>query len=179
MSQNQPCVPPAELPPPTPLPYKDVRPVGAADFYFAINATFRFIRDRFGMEGLQAYWSELGRNYYAPVAKAWREGGSGAVEEYWRAFSRAEPGSEVNVTEQSDHVMIEVHVCPAIRHLRENQREIVPCFCQHCFFVGDSLARQAGMALRVTGGNGSCRQKVYLRGADAPAQSLDAIKEAR
>lgn len=161
------------------LPYRDTKPVGAADFYFAINATFRFLLQRLGPEGLHAYWSDLGRRYYAPVAEQWRQGGGMAVAEYWRAFFHAEPGAEVTVTEQEDRVTLDVEVCPAIRHLRAHQREIVPCFCQHCFFVGDSLAQQAGMALRVAGGNGSCQQIIYLRAADAPPQPLEAIEEAR
>lgn len=161
------------------LPYRDAKPVGAADFYFAINATFRFILQRLGPEALHAYWSDLGCRYFAPVAEQWRQGGGKAVADYWRAFFQAEPGAEVTVTEQEERITLDVQVCPAIRHLRANNREIVPCFCQHCFFVGDSLARQAGMALRVAGGNGSCRQTIYLRGAEAPPQHLEAIEEAQ
>ncbi len=36
-----------------PLPYRDSKATGAADFYFAINATFRFIRETLGTEALQ------------------------------------------------------------------------------------------------------------------------------
>ena len=32
-----------------PLPYTDTKPVGAADFYFAINATFRFVLNKLGV----------------------------------------------------------------------------------------------------------------------------------
>ena len=53
------------------LPFGDAKDVGAADFYFAINATFRFIEKRFGREGLRRYWQELGASYYAPVTVAW------------------------------------------------------------------------------------------------------------
>jgi len=37
------------------LPYTAAKPVGAADFNFAINATFRFILRRFGREGLRRW----------------------------------------------------------------------------------------------------------------------------
>ena len=57
-------------PNPGPLPYTDTKPVGAADFYFAINATFRFVLGSFGMEGLRRYWTDLGTQYYAPVVGA-------------------------------------------------------------------------------------------------------------
>ena len=76
---------------PAPLPYRDTKPVGAADFYFAINATFRFILQRFGLEGLRRYWTDLGAQYYAPVSAAWKQRGLPGVAAYWRAFFAAEP----------------------------------------------------------------------------------------
>ena len=51
------------MPDPSPLPYLDTKPVGAADFYTAINATFRFIERRLGRDGLLRYWHELGQRY--------------------------------------------------------------------------------------------------------------------
>ena len=67
---------------PAALPFTDTKPVGAADFYFAINATFRFIEKEFGPEGLRRYWQDLGSRYYAQVTAAWKRGGLPAVA--WR-----------------------------------------------------------------------------------------------
>ncbi|MBI5395225.1 MAG: hypothetical protein HZA91_08025 [Verrucomicrobia bacterium] len=165
--------PPANL-----LPYTDTKPVGAADFYFAINATFRFVLNKFGSEGLRRYWTDLGARYFAPVTARWSAGGLPAVAEYWRAFFAAEPGAEVEVRESSDAVTLDVKACPAIKHLRAHGREIVPCFCQHCYFIGEAMAAPAGLTVRVEGGNGSCRQ-TFLRRNDASApQDFARIKEA-
>jgi hypothetical protein len=164
--------------PPGPLPYTDTKPVGAADFYFAINATFRFVLEKFGMEGLRQYWTDLGRTYFAPVSKNWTTGGLSSVADYWKAFFAAEPGADVEVVAEPKSVVLNVKVCPAIAHLRKNQREIVPCFCQHCYFVTESMAEPAGLTVRIEGGNGSCRQTFLRRMADLPAQEMDKIKEA-
>lgn len=72
-----------------PLFYKDTKPVGAADFYFAINATFRFILKRFGIEGLRKSWKDLGYHYFAPVSVAWKKYGLQGVASYWKAFFQA------------------------------------------------------------------------------------------
>jgi hypothetical protein len=160
------------------LPYRDTKPVGAADFYFAINSTFRFILGRKGIEGLRRYWSELGTAYYQPVGKAWKERGLSGVAAYWRAFLAAEPGAEGEVREGEDRVEIEVRVCPAIKHLREAGREIVPCFCQHCFYQGEALAARAGMAYRLHGGNGTCRHIIHQNGDEIAQQNLSEIREA-
>ena len=161
-----------------PLPYTDTKPVGAADFYMAINATFRFVLAKFGIEGLRGYWSDLGAKYFAPVTAQWTAGGLPAVAAYWRAFFAAEPGADVEVSETKEAVMLDVKVCPAIKHLRAHGREIVPCFCQHCHFISDAMAAPAGFAVRIEGGNGSCRQKFFQRTAAPAPQDLAQIKEA-
>ncbi|MBI3880091.1 MAG: hypothetical protein HY301_08495 [Verrucomicrobia bacterium] len=162
-----------------PLPYADTKPVGAADFYLAINATFRFVLGKFGIEGLRQYWTDLGVKYFAPVTARWSAGGPPAVAEYWRAFFAAEPGAEVSVSESKDAVTLDVKVCPAIKHLRAQGREIVPCFCQHCYFIGEAMAAPADMTVRIEGGNGSCRQTFSRRAAVTAPQDLAQIKEAR
>lgn len=150
------------------LPYTDLKPVGAADFYCAINATFRFIQGRFGEEGLHRYWTEIGQDYHRPVSLRWQEGGMPAVAAHWRAFFQAEPGGEAVVEESVDEVKVSVAVCPAIHHLRQHGREILPAFCQHCYFVSEAIAAPAGMTVRVCGGNGSCTQR-FTKLASKPA----------
>jgi hypothetical protein len=163
------------MPAPSALPYTDEKPVGAADFYTAINATFRFVFDRLGREGLLRYWRDMGQQYFAPVGRRWRDGGLAAVEEYWRAFFIAEPGADVEVRRAADEVVLEVRRCPAIAHLRAMGREIVPYFCQHCYFVGESISQSVGMSLRLEGGGGCCTQRVrHATEADEP-QNLNKI----
>jgi len=157
--------------------------VGAADFYSAINATFRFIFRRFGREGLLRYWHELGTKYHEPVSQGWKkggltEGGLTAVAGYWAAFFDAEPGAEVTVTASEEAVTVEVRTCPAIRHLRAKGREIVPFFCQQCYFVSESMAAPAGLTVRVKGGNGCCEQRFLPRHADMEPQRLEDIATA-
>ena len=53
--------------------------MAAPDFYFAINATFRFIEERWGEEALNRYWDAMGRGYYAPLSARFRSGGLAAV----------------------------------------------------------------------------------------------------
>lgn len=162
----------------SPLPYTDAKPVGAADFYFAINATFRFIEAKLGRDGLRRYWTELGSNYFAPVTAAWQRGGLPGVAKYWQAFFQAEPASAVEVSATPETVVLEVRVCPAIKHLRAHGREIVPGFCQHCYFVTEAMAAPAGLTVRVEGGNGKCRQTILPKAAAGTPQDLAMIKEA-
>lgn len=160
------------------LPYTDTKPVGAADFYFAINATFHFVLRKLGMEGLRRYWTELGTHYHAPVTAGWKEGGMTAIARHWRDFFKAEPGASVEVSELADEVRLEVKVCPLIKHLRDNGRIMLPCLCQHCYYVSEAMAAPAGYTVRVSGGNGSCTQRFLKREAGEPPQKLEDIVEA-
>ena len=160
------------------LPYRDTKPQGSADFYFATNATFRFLLGKLGLEGWKRYLQDLGRNYFAPVNKQWQEGGLPAVAGYWREFFAAEPGAKVEVVESADRVEVCVQECPAIKHLRVGQREIVKEFCQHCYHLGQARAEAAGLTMRLAGGNGSCRHTFAPKTTVLPPQELSQIAEA-
>jgi hypothetical protein len=160
-----------------PLPYTDNKPVGAADFYFAINATFRFVFARFGITGLRRYWTDLGSNYFAPVSDRWKSKGLSGIEEYFRAFFDAEPEAEVKILRSDGMVTVDVKVCPAIRHLRKHHREVVSCFCQHCYFINEAIASPAGFTARVEGGNGSCTQTFQPSHAGLAPQDMAMIRE--
>jgi hypothetical protein len=155
-----------------------VKREGAADFYFAINATWRFVLSRFGVHGLRRYWTELGTLYFAPVSESWKQGGLSAVARYWSEFFAVEPGAEVDICESTDVVTLNIRACPAIKHLREHGREILACFCQHCYFLSEAVALPAGLTVRVKGGNGVCQQRFLRRDNGEPAQDLEAIREA-
>ena len=161
------------------LPYQDTKPVGSADFYYGINATFRFILRRLGKDAWRGYLEEMGRGYFAPVNRQWSDGGLGAVAHYWRAFFAAEPGAVVDVVEQADRVEVRVLECPAIKHLRAGGREIVREYCQHCYFLGAARADAAGLTMRLNGGSGSCCHTYARPDAGLAPQDMAAIKEAR
>jgi hypothetical protein len=160
------------------LPYHDTKPQGAPDFYYAINATFRYILHRLGAAAWVRYLEEMGRGYFAPVNVRWRDGGLPAVARYWRDFFAAEPGAVVEVTEHADRVELAVRECPAIKHLRSGGREIVKEYCQHCYFLGRARAEAAGLTMRLCGGDGSCRHTYAKLEAGLPPQDLTQIKEA-
>jgi hypothetical protein len=133
--------------------------VSAPDFYFAVNATFRHLHDRFGKAALVDYWHSLGREYYRGRAQRWREQGLVAIAEDWRQYFLNEPQADVEVVVADQAVTLDVRVCPAIKHLRDSGREIVPCFCEHCDHVCGAMAQAAGYSFERVGGMGSCQQR--------------------
>lgn len=132
--------------------------MSAPDFYFAINALFRYLHDTRGRAALIDYWHQIGADYYVERTARWRTGGTEAVASDWREYFAKEPGAQVAVSHNARSVTLDVLVCPAILHLRSHQREIVPYFCEHCDHVCSAMAGNAEMTFSRTGGMGSCRQ---------------------
>jgi len=157
----------------SPLPYRDTKPQGAADFYFAINATFRFLIKKRGHSGWVGYLRDLATEYYRPVWTAWRGGGLPSVAAYLQAAFEAEPEARFKVVETRENVILHVIECPALKHLKASGREIVPEFCQHCYHQFGTMASNAGLHMRLCGGNGSCTQ-TFSRVAP-PEQNLREI----
>lgn len=133
--------------------------MSAPDFYFACNAIFRHLHERYGKAALIDYWRSLGREYYRQRIEAWREGGSAAIAADWKGYFLNEPGADVETSASAEAVELNVRVCPAIKHLRDNGRQIVPYFCEHCDHTCGAMAEAAGYRFERDGGMGACRQR--------------------
>lgn len=130
------------------------------------------------MSELTRYWYDLGKSiYFQPVSEDWRKRGPVAIAEYWRDFFSAEPDAQVEVKEEAEGVCIAVARCPAIHHLRNHSRAIVPEFCQHCYFVTQAIAERSGWEVRIVGGAGACSQRFAPKGSFQP-QDLSDIRRA-
>ena len=129
------------------------------DFYFAVNALSRYLHDRYGHRALIDYWRSLGREYYHTRCERWRNGGVKAIASDWQSYFKKEPKAKVDISIRGETVELIIHVCPAIKHLKDCGREIVPYFCEHCDSICGAMAGSAGFSFKRTGGMGSCRQR--------------------
>lgn len=132
--------------------------MSAPDFYYVNNAIFRHLHDRHGHETLVRYWRELGSQYYRSRSAKWVTGGPSAIASDWREYFLHEPHADVHVSSDANQSVLDIRVCPAIKHLRDNDRDIVPYFCEHCDHVCGTMAQAAGFSFHRLGGMGSCRQ---------------------
>ena len=133
--------------------------MSAPDFYFAVNAIARHILDEYGKDTLVDYWRSLGREYYQNRSARWREGGAQAIAEDWRDYFLNEPQADVDVLIEGDAVTLNIKTCPAIKHLRDCGRDILPCYCEHCDHTCGAMAQPAGYRFQREGGMGACRQR--------------------
>jgi hypothetical protein len=137
--------------------------MGAPDFFFAVNATFRHILDSYGEDALHRYWQEMGREHYAAVTQAIRDRGLIALKEHWDTLFPEEPGSDVATSLDADKLTLTVKVCPAILHLKAHGRDVPPVYCDHCLHVSRGMCEPAGATVTLTGGGGACTQTFTLQ----------------
>lgn len=137
--------------------------MAAGDFYFAINATFRFIYERWGEGALIDYWRSLGREYYAELSQRFRDGGLEEVERYWADYFAAEPDGDVTVSRIGNAVVIDVHRCPAMEWLKQANRRVMPLYCQHCLHLSSAIAEEANLVFELERGDCTCRQTFRSR----------------
>ena len=88
----------------------------------------------------------------------------------WREYFAQEPQAEVEVSVQAGGVLLDVRVCPAIKHLRDRGRDIVPYYCEHCDHICAVMAEQSGYAFERSGGMGACQQR-FIPLAAQPAEA--------
>jgi hypothetical protein len=152
--------------------------MSAPDFYFGVNAMFRHIHDRYGRDVLIDYWRSMGREYYAQRVETWRQGGPQAIAADWRTYFAEEPQADATITTDDETVTLDIKVCPAIKHLRDHRRDIVPYYCEHCDHVCGAMAEAAGYVFQRAGGMGACRQQfVRPSGRHAPCAVRDVHAE--
>ena len=143
--------------------------MGAPDFFFGVNATFRHILETYGEEALHRYWQEMGKEHYKFVTAAIRERGLAALKDHWEQLFPEEPGSDVAISLDGDVLTLRVATCPAILHLKSHGREITPVYCEHCTHVSKGMCDPAGVVVRVEGGGGSCAQYFTAAAPATPA----------
>ena len=132
--------------------------MAAPDYYFAVNAIFRYFHDKYGHSALVDYWQSLGREYYRKRCERWRTGGVKTIASDWQAYYGKEPQAKVDIMIRGQSIELDIHICPAIKHLKDHGRDIIPYYCEHCDHICGAMAESAGFSYKRTGGMGSCRQ---------------------
>ena len=146
------------------LPYTDTKPLGHADFYFAVNATFRFIINHFGYEKLQEYWRDIGTRYYKPVSEQWklrrsrRRGGLLA-----RILCSGARREVVDVMQSADEVRLEVKHMPGRSSICAITGARSCLLLPALLFVSEAMAAPAGMTVRITGREWLLRAAIHVR----------------
>lgn len=118
------------------------------DFHGALSYGIQYLHDRAGDEGVKAFFSSLASTVYRPLVDDLRERGLPALREHWQRIFDLEGGA-VEFAMDGDALVLTVHRCPAIAHMREHGYAIAPNFCEHTRIVNEAICKAAGYAASV------------------------------
>ena len=132
------------------------------DFHGALCFGIKYLDDRYGPEATAEYLRQLGRNCYSPLTEQLKADGLGALQKHWReAFTKE--GGKFTLEYQDEVLVLTVHECPAIMHLKAINQLYTPRYCETTAVVNETVCVQAGYksSCQYEAGEGRCVQKFW------------------
>ena len=132
------------------------------DFHGALCYGIKYLDDRFGPEATAEYLRQLGRNCYAPLIEQLKSEGLGALEGHWRELFTKE-GGKFTLEYENGVLVLTVHECPAISHLKNINQLYTPRYCETTVVVNETVCSEAGYkcSCQYEPGAGRCVQKFW------------------
>ena len=134
------------------------------DFHGALSYGLQFVEERHGEQALRDFLAGLADTVYKPLVDDLRARGLPALEDHWREIFGLEGGAfEMHMDDAT--LVLTVHRCPAIAHMREHPYRISDHFCEHTRIVNEAICQAAGYASSVDYDQsaGRCVQKFWRR----------------
>ena len=118
------------------------------DFHGALSLGLQFVEDRHGREGVREFLEGLADSVYAPLVEDLRARGLPALRDHWRTVFDLEDG-DVDIDMDNDTLVVDVHCCPALAHIKARGYAVAEHFCEHTRILNDAICRAAGYSSSV------------------------------
>ena len=132
------------------------------DFHGALCYGIKYLDDHFGPEATAEYLRQVGRSYYSLLTKDLQRDGLPALEMHWNQVFTQE-GGKFEMKYEDGTLVLSVHECPAVAHLKKNGQLFTNRYCETTVVVNDTICREAGYAASCAyePGAGRCIQKFW------------------
>lgn len=136
------------------------------DFHGALSYGIQFVEEQYGQAGLEDFLSRLAGSVYKPLVEGLRTRGLDAMREHWQNIFELE-GGEFEMAMQDAALVLTVHRCPAVCHMREHGYEVAQHFCEHTRIVNEAVCRAAGYrsSVEYDQSAGRCVQRFWKESA--------------
>ncbi|HHV81700.1 MAG: hypothetical protein KBI34_06735 [Dictyoglomi bacterium] len=134
------------------------------DFHGAISCAFQFLDERYGIDVLDEFLEQVGKNCYRELIFKINQDGLLAIEEYWNRIFTLEDG-EFKIDRDEDSITLELKRCPAISHLLEVGYPVYRDFCRQTRMINSIIAKETGLEYTVESqqNKACCIQKFWRR----------------
>ncbi len=94
------------------------------------NEVFKFLEEQGGDE-LEKYWLEISRHQEKHCLELFKTKGLKGMYEYWDHI-RIEENCDMTLTLTDDCFILEMHKCPSLSKVLDNDAEPCERYCDHC-----------------------------------------------
>lgn len=130
------------------------------DFHGALAYALKYLDEHLGHAATTEFLQQVGRTCFAPLAQQLQQKGLPALEQHFRTIFEKE-GGRFTFKYDGETLVLTVHECPAISHLKETNQLFTERFCETTVVVNETICQQAGYraTCRYEPGQGRCVQK--------------------
>lgn len=130
------------------------------DFHGALCFAIKYLDDNFGPESSAEYLKQVGESYFMPLSAQLKNKGLPALANHFQDIFEKE-NSRFSIRYENEMLILQVHECPAISHLKKNNQLFTERFCETTVVVNDTICKNAGYSCSCTyePGQGTCVQK--------------------
>jgi len=132
------------------------------DFHGALCYGIKYLDDHYGPEATANYLRQVGRSCYAPLSERLKNEGLSALERHWNQIFTKE-GGQFTLEYQDGMLVLTVHECPAIAHLKKINQLFTPRHCETTVVVNETICGDAGYrsTCKYEPGEGRCVQRFW------------------
>ncbi|MBN1543086.1 hypothetical protein JW992_13170 [candidate division KSB1 bacterium] len=132
------------------------------DFHGALCYAIRYLDERFGAQAVSEYLTRVGETVFASLSDRIQRQGLEPLAEHIQHVMEQENG-RFQISRENDKLVVVVHECPAISHLRRTGQLYTERFCETTVWVNQAICRRAGYSSSCTylPGQGRCVQKFW------------------
>jgi len=89
------------------------------DFHLLLNMGIEYLGMQYGDDAVTEYLEQFAKCFYAPLREELNTIGLSALKEYYEKIYEIE-NSHIKTNLLKDELIIEISICPAVQHMKEN-----------------------------------------------------------
>jgi hypothetical protein len=132
------------------------------DFHGALCYAIKYLDDTYGHDATTRYLQQVGESVFSPLIAELKQKGLGVLEQHWKAIFDLEEGN-YDLKYDGDVLVLTVHQCPAIQHLKNRNQLYTDRYCETTVVVNETICSAAGYkcVCNYELGVGRCVQKFW------------------
>lgn len=113
------------------------------DFHGALSEGIEYLHRHYGPEAVREYLRQFATAFYAPLNRAIKERGLGALKEHVEKIYGLE-GGKIHIQFTDAEMTVSVEACPAVAHMRKEGYPVAELFYETTKTVNETICAGTG-----------------------------------